>query len=178
VFWYPAELVESATRASSRISTSLRSLGESAQQRRETGRDFLLGPERHFPRLDRSGGLAEPHEPAAYFIGVGVAQHYAAAEPLLPGIIDPRVEDACIDPPPAEQHDCLALDQSRQVVPVNPRDRTQFGMACLTIRAVIGAVIRDRLRDVALPGGLLDPLPRAARILLAHRDRQVGVAEQ
>src|SRR5208283_26594 len=56
--------------------------------------------------------------------------------------------------------------------------RATRSMTRFPIRTVDSTLIRGGLRDVGLPGGLLDPLARTPGILLAHGDGEVGVTEQ
>jgi hypothetical protein len=60
--------------------------------------------------------------------------------------------------------------------PTREPGRAHLGVARLAIAAITGAVIGGRLCDVGLPGGLLDPFARAPRVLLAHCNREIGVA--
>ena len=105
-------------------------------------------------------------------------QRHGPVQPHRPARIDLGVKELGVDAPSAEQDDRLALDQALQIPPVDARDLADLGRAGFGIFARPAALIARRLGHIGLAGRVLDPLPGAIGVLLPHRDRQVGVAEQ
>ncbi len=91
--------------------------------------------------LDAARHFVDHRKARPQFLGLGLPEHQRAADTLGPAIIDLRVKKRRIDSPAAEENDRLALDQRRQVIPINPRDRPHLGLLCLSIASIVAANI-------------------------------------
>ncbi len=151
-------------------------VGERLQHRRERRR--LLCPRRAETAFERFQSGGHGSRRGFQRLSVGRRQDHGTVEPHRSSRVDVGVKQLCVDAAAAEQDDRLALDQALQIAPVDAGDLSDLGRAAFRIFARPAALIACRLGDIGLAGGVLDPLPGAVGVLLAHRDRQVAVAEQ
>ena len=79
-----------------------------------------------WPLSDQMGEVADAPAADMEIVAVGVAELDGAPDPLHPDIGQDGVEHLRVDAPAGEQDDRFALEQGRQVVPIDTRDGAGF----------------------------------------------------